>query len=305
MPSNLRRYIASGLLASALVLGGAGFPAAQADDLDRFSTTLLESKHEKERIAAAVSLGRLRDKRGIKPLVSSLTDRSRTVRAIAATALGHIGDASALPALRRAAEDSDKTVAKRAIASIARINTASAATPAPSAQPMRSTRDDTLARYQIAANESPRLSRKKPALYLVVKSAADDTKSKLSSASRKKRASQVKKLVLNELADTSNVTLDVAKANELGLAAYSIDVAILKLDRAERGGWVEIECELRIAISDKRGKMLSFLTGGAKVQVPKATFRAEYEAMHQTEALENAVKSVYQDMLKYLATQAG
>jgi hypothetical protein len=46
--------------------------------------------------------------------------------------------------------------------------------------------------------------------------------------------------------------------------------------------------------------MLSFLTGGAKVQVPRSTFRVQYEPQLKREALENAIKSVHGDLVKYL-----
>ena len=41
-------------------------------------------------------------------------------------------------------------------------------------------------------------------------------------------------------------------------------------------GFVQVEAELRLAISDESGKMLSFLSGGAKVQVPRNKFNASF-----------------------------
>ena len=45
------------------------------------------------------------------------------------------------------------------------------------------------------------------------------------------------------------------------------------------------------------GGRRSFLTGGAKVQVPKRTFRNSFEPQLKREALENAVKSLRQDLV--------
>ena len=90
------------------------------------------------------------------------------------------------------------------------------------------------------------------------------------------------------------------EADSLALAHHSVDLSITKLDRVVRGRYIEIECEIRIAISNERGKMLSFLTGGAKVQVPRVGFRTQYLPQLRQEAIENAVKSVHQDLLSYL-----
>jgi hypothetical protein len=305
--SNPRLPIALGLIVGSLSMAAVELPKARADErgdgVGELTKTLVGSRHEKQRIAAAVSLGRLRDRRALRPLLQGLRDRSRVVRAVSATALGHLGDPEALPGLRVAADDRDKAVRKRALAAIGRI---SAAAP-PQVKPPRigaALSEAKLARYQIAGREPPRLTGRKPSLYVVVKSAADDSGGQSSKSARKRRAAQMKGMVMDELAGTSEVTLDRRTANQLGLAPYGLDVSILKLGRTERGAWIEIECEIRIAISNQRGKMLSLLTGGAKVQLPRATFRVEYERIHQAEALENAVKSVYQDLLIYLRREA-
>ena len=63
---------------------------------------------------------------------------------------------------------------------------------------------------------------------------------------------------------------------------------------------MEIEAELRLAISDDKGKMLSFLSGGAKIQVPKRTFDAKYLPNLRKEALENAMRGMFDKLLKHL-----
>ena len=73
--SQLRGKLASSLLAAtlALLLGGAG---AHADRIGDLALALTTGKTEKTRISAAVSLGRLKDARAVKPLVRALSDDS-------------------------------------------------------------------------------------------------------------------------------------------------------------------------------------------------------------------------------------
>lgn len=293
------RHVVIGLLvALALMLGA---KPASADRVPQLSKTLAKSKHEKERIAAAVSLGRLRDKRGVKPLVHALGDHSRTVRMVAATALGHLGDPAALPALRRASKDKDTAVRKRAVSAIGRINKSAKTATAYPTKKRRGHRasNDRLASYRISGREAPRLTAE-PNLHIVLKSTSDETRGKTSKKLRKRRAARLRKIVKAQLNRSRYVTTSAEIATKHDLEPYSIDVSVTKLTNKRVGKWVEVEAEIRIAISNDRGKMISFLTGGAKVQVPKATFSRRYLAQHQTEALENGVKSVYQDLLTYL-----
>ena len=296
----LRRRLSILLLAAGLGLG-AGAGTARAEKVDDLSNLLVHGKTEKERIAAAVSLGRLRDERALKPLVRALSDESNVVRALAATALGYLDQVAALPALQRASKDRDMTVRRRATEAIAMIRQSASeagSAGAPSA-PVQAARYDKLANYAIAPNEPART----PQVYVLVKSAQDRSSGGAPIKVRQMQASAMRSLMVDQLKRDQQVTLmqaTPAVAAEMGMEPYSLDVTIMKLERMERGAHVEIECEIRIAISDERGKMLSFLTGGAKVQVPRRTFRNAFEPQLKREALENAVKSVHQDLVAYL-----
>jgi hypothetical protein len=295
-PRRLQRKVLVAIaLAAAVALRPAPGRAEKVHDLSR---TLLRGKTDKERIAAAVALGRLRDARSVKPLIQALGDSNNAVRAVAAIALGVLGDAQALPALRKASEDPDKTVRRRATEAMALIKQGGAAGKGGA----EALTNDPLANYKLDGRESPRVD-DKPALYVVVKSAQDKTAGKTDLGTRRLRASHMKTLMVSELQHTQHVTTDKTEAEQLGIEPYAIDVTILKLDRVVNGPYVEIQCELRVAISNKRGKMISFLTGGAKVQVPKRTFNAAYEPQLRLEALENAVKSVHQDLITYLTSR--
>jgi hypothetical protein len=272
--------------ALALVVSLAG-PAA-ADQVSELSTTLSTARGEKERLSAAMQLARLKDARGLRPLVAALGDRSTAVRAVAAGGLGVLGDPAALPALRRLAADPDRVVRRRALEAIAALRGA----PGSGAR---------LGGLAPASLEAPAPTRPTPSLFVVMKSANDKTAGAAGAEVGRQRADQVRGMLLRELGDNQLVTLESTTASELGIEPYELDVAIVKLERGVRGPFVEVACELRVAISDRRGRMISFVTGGAKVQVPRKSFRGEHEPRMRVEALENAVKSVQHDLVSYLA----
>ena len=220
------------------------------------------------------------------------------VRALAATALGFLGDPAALPALHRASRDGDMTVRRRAQDAIAQIrrNDAGSAVAARTLAPMPARGPGNMANYAIA----PREERPGQQVFVVLKSTQDKSMGSTPSKVRQLRATQMRSLMLDQLKRDHTVTLMSAVASDAAIDPYAMDVTIMKLERFERGAFVEVECEIRVAISDRRGKMLSFLTGGAKVQVPRSSFRMQYEAQLKREALENAVKSVHGDVIKYL-----
>jgi hypothetical protein len=133
-----------------------------------------------------------------------------------------------------------------------------------------------------------------------MKSAADKSVGRADASTRRQRAGQIKALLLGELGKHRDVTLERTTAEKLGIEPYAIDVSITKLARGEAGPYVEIDCQLRVAVSNRRGKLISLLTGGAKVQVPKRGWNGRYEGQLRLEAMQNAVKSVHQDLITYL-----
>lgn len=288
---------------AALLLGSS---SARADRVTDLAKRLNKSSSDKARIAAAVSLGRLKDKRALKPLVKALQDENVVVRALAASALGGLGDSRALPALRRATLDKDKTVRKRATEAIGVIRKSTSASAGRKNQRyMVKSRTIRAAHYRVDGRESPRLSPRKPDLFVSIRSAADKSRGRSSKKARKERASRMRGLMLKELSTAKRLTTNTTIAEDLDLPVYAVDLSVTRLERVVKGPWIELQCELRIAISNERGKMISFLTGGAKVQVPKRAFRKQFEPNMRREALENAVKSVHQDLVRYLLKTAG
>lgn len=288
----LSRTFAVLLLATLVATPG----SALADNIDRLASTLRQSKSDKARISAAVALSKSKDTRAVPALAYALRDRSKAVRAIAASGLGMLGDRRALKALRQAARDKDDLVRRKAIAAIRRIENNHK-----SSLPTRSrTRRSRLAKYSIDAKESPLVPPRRPTMHVRLKSAADKTPGKIRQRVRKERAEQMKSMMMKEMVDTKTITTRTAVASALGLRSYSVDLSLLKLDRVIRGSMIEIECEIRLTISNDRGKMISFLTGGAKVQVPTRAYRRRYEPQMRKEALENAVRKMYLDLLRFL-----
>lgn len=293
-------------LIAIIALVSIGSTASYADRVDDLAKRLHKSDSDKARIAAAVSLGRLKDERALKPLVKALNDDNVVVRSVAAAGLGTLGDSRALPALRRASLDKNKTVRKRATEAIGVIRKASSASAGRrNDRYMVKSRTIRAAHYRVDGRESPRLSPRKPDLFVSVRTAADKSKGKSSKKARKEREGRLKRLMQTELKGSKRLTTIASVAEDLALPVYAVDLSITRLKRIVNGPWIEVECELRIAISNERGKMISFLTGGAKVQVPKRAFRKQYEPNMRREALENAVNSVHQDLVRYLLKTTG
>lgn len=274
-----------------------------ADKIGQLGKTLRTSRREKARISAAVSLGRLHDKRGVKPLVFALRkDSSKLVRAVSAAALGHIGDKRALPALKKATNDKAKTVRKRAREAVQRIEVKAdeRSVAAGSMTPKRRTKR--AKKIRMAARERPSLEGT-PKVFVKLETVADKSKRKTTKKHRAWSARKLKGYMSTELRRASDVTTDIERADDLGIRKFNVDVTITEFSRRTRGPWVEIECEVRLSVSNHRGRMLSFLTGGATVQVPKRTFKRKYETQLRKEALENAAKSMHQDLMAYLAKE--
>lgn len=138
-----------------------------------------------------------------------------------------------------------------------------------------------------------------PRLHIVVQSVTDRSNAG-NQARRNERAQVLRDIMNGELGAHPTVTTDHGSAASLGLAPYALDVSIVGMSRRTAGPNVEISCQLRIAISDSRGRMMSFVTGGATVKVPRRTFRRDYLAYHQREAMEGAFRGAQQNVVAFL-----
>ena len=289
-----------GVVAVALAIFAAPARADSVDDL----TKQLSSSNEKTRVSATVSLARLGDKRSLKPLVTALHDPSAEVRAIAAVALGKLKHKAALPSLRSAAtDDTDDTVrrkAREAALAVAKANELDAELPGaePAATPAKQ------ARHTKGFGRSPHAVADAPDLYVMIKSSSDDSPGKADKPTRKQNAEVVKTALLESFKSAPQVTMTASDAQRWGLDPRTIDLSVVKMDVETNGGYVEIAAELRLAISDDKGKMLSFLSGGAKVQIPSAKFKGQFLPNYRREALEGAMHGMFDKLLAHLRQQS-
>jgi len=293
--SNNRGSVLVAIAMAALVLTG----VARADGLGDLAHTLRYARKAKARISAAIALGRSHDRRGVKALVRALRkDRNKLVRAVAAAALGHIRDPRALPALRKAARDDVRSVRRRAREALVRIERAGhrhAATLAP--RPPHAG-DRRTRRVYLAPREPPAYI---PTIYVQLQSVADKSRRRASRRRRRWAARLLRGFLTEQLIQTRQVTLERPRAGDRPIREFAVDVTIIRFDRRVRGPYVEITCDVRLTVSNKRGRMLSMLTGGAAVQVPRRTFKRQYEPELRKQALESAASSVHTDLIAYLA----
>lgn len=277
-------------------------PRAHAEDRVAALTKLLSSGSDKTRLSAVLALAKLADAAAQPPLITALGDASSRVRVVAATALGRLGTAAALPRLRTlTTEDPSEDVRKAASNAALKIGRASHAPDAGRAAEDRATKPDgDVSARRSAPASRPGHAEPHPDLYVLVSSSADDSPGTSDKATRRMHAAIVKRVMVDACKTETSVTAIAHDARRWGLEARHIDLSVTKLDVARSGGYIEIGAELRIAISDDSGKMLSFLSGGAKVQVPADKYNPAYLPSLRREALEDAVRGLFGKLLAHL-----
>jgi hypothetical protein len=292
-------------LALAFVIGAPSFARAE-DEVAQLAKMLSSSSSDKARLAAVTALARIDDKRTLKPLATALHDPNAQIRALAATALGKLGHKAALAGLRNAAnDDPDDTVrarAKDAAIAVAKANhieadvEPAAEAPAVATQPVRKGRAG-FGHNGHAVDEHPDL-------YILVSSSSDDSPGKLDKAERKVHCDVLKKSLTDQLRSNPSVTLAAADAQRWNIDPRHVDLSIIKMEVNPTGNYMEAEAQLRLAISDDKGRMLSFLSGGAKVQVSKRTFNASQLPQLRKEALQQAMQGMFDKLLTQLRSRS-
>jgi|GEM_PF-1130307 len=311
-PSDRRREGRATRLVAALfamVMAAAAVPAAHADEAARvaqLSAVLGSNQSERDRVAACTALARLNDKTALRPLVSALKDASPSVRGIAAAGLGKLGHRAALPALRAAQSDSDEVVQKRAAEAIVRIcdanNLAVAAAPTATVVTAKLSIVPAAASGRGNLGNPARAAVARPELYIVVKSASDDSPGKHDKKARKLHAEALRAAMASELASDALVAASADAAKKFHLDARQIDVSVVSIELRTAGAYMEVEAQLRLAISDDGGRMLSFVSGGAKIQVPRRGYDVSYLPQLRREALENAVRGLFAKLIDQCRT---
>lgn len=273
----------------------------RADNVAELTKTLTSSSNDKVRMSAVAALAHLGDRTALKPLVVALHDPNPQIRAIAATALGRLGHKAALPALTQAADDPDANVrAKSKEAAILVAKTNQLPDPFPAQVAAAPTPQARLKSGRAGFGRQAHAVEDHPDLYVLINSSTDDSPGKADKKTRKMNADLLKQTLADAFRAQPMVTQVAAEAQKWGLDPRHLDLSVTKMDVSQSGTFIEIEAQLRLAISDDNGKMLSFLSGGAKVQVPKRTFDAKYLPNLRKEALENAMRGMFDKLLAHL-----
>ncbi len=309
-----RRAPKIGTLLIALATVLSGVPARAEDRVVQLTKMLSSSSSDKERLAAVAALARLGDRRAIKPLITAIADPNPQVRALAATALGKIGNKTALPALIAGGEDPDPGVREKmraAATAVAKVNNSpdpfpQEKAPLPAAPAAAAPAGGVVREGggRAGFGRQARAVDARPDLYVMINSASDDSPGRNDRLTRQQNAQIVKQTFAASFNASPKVTTVAADAARWGLASRHLDCAVTKMDVAQRGAFVEVEAELRLAISDGQGKMLSFLSGGAKVQVPTRRFDARNLPNLRKEALETAARGMFDKLLAHLRDRA-
>lgn len=275
----------------------------RADDrVGELAKLISSSSNEKSRLAAVVALAKIGDRTTLKPLVTAAADPSAKIRVVAVVALGRLSHKAALPTLRNLAnDDTDDDVrknARTAAIAVARANNL----PDPFAgNPVVADSEPTTPKKARAGfGNQPRVLQARPEVYVVIKTAADDSPGNADKNARKGHADLLRRVLADQCRATPSVTSIASEASRYGLETRNIDLSVTKLDVSRSGGYIEIDAQLRLAISDASGKMLSFLSGGAKVQVRQQTFDAKNLPNLRREALENAMRGMFDKLVNHL-----
>jgi HEAT repeats len=283
---------------------------AHAEERIPVLTRMLARGTEKTRLSAVLALAKLGDPAALKPLITALGDKSFRVREVAATALGQVGCEPALPTLRALAQNDPsaevRTAASNAVMKIAHHPHGPddrAAMPDADAQARRASNTGRGAGSKARAIE-PDPAEPHPDLYVLINSSTDDSPGSADKPTRQVHADIIKRVLADQCKTEASITSTAGDAQRWKLDARHIDLSVTKLDVANAAGKIEVDAQLRLAVSDDSGKMLSLLSGGAKVQVPSQKFNARYLPALRKEALENAMRGMFDKLLAHLHEHA-
>lgn len=268
------------------------------DTVATLAKTLSSDGSEKQRLAAVLALSQLNDRSAMKPLVAALQDKSNRVRAAASAALGKLGHRATIPALREASEDSDELVRKQAslaLIAVAKANNMELPTATPAAN-LANTRTATRPGF----GKNPRALAARPELFIQLATATDDTAGKADAQTRKMHGEALRTAMTQALRSSPLVSFEAADATRLGLASRQLDISVTKLAATTVGAQVEVEAQLRLSISDGKGKILSFVSGGAKLQVAKRLYDPKNLPQLRKDALDSAVQGLRDKLLEHL-----
>ena len=272
---------------------------AHAEDRVVALSRMLGSSSDKTRLAAVLALAKLGEPRVDKPLIRALRDPSPRVRGVAASALGRLECSAALPALRLLAhDDPDPDVRNAASAAAMKLSASH-----PGGQAARSDGDVEARRQPPGGERAPHAAyttEPHAELFVLINSSTDDSPGAADPAARRVHGDLIRRALLDRLRSETSITAVASDARRWSLDARHLDLSVTRLAATRSGDVIEVDAQLRIAISDDNGKMLSFVSGGAKVQVPAARFDARYLPNLRKEALDNAMRGLVDKLIAQL-----
>lgn len=289
-------------LFAALAGIGAGPAPAHAEDRVAALGRMLGNSSEKVRLSAVLALAKLGEPRVTTPLIRALHDPSPRVRSVAAAALGQLDCTAALPTLRELAH-SDEDPDVRNAASAATMKIVSAGRSERGHPADRAGDAGEQARRPVPGGERPAhafTAEPHPGLYVLVKSSNDESPGTSDAATRKQHAEIIKRALVDRLRDDPSITSVAGEARRWSLDVRYLDLSVTRLAATRVGNVIEVATELRIAISDDSGKILSLLSGGAKVQVPAASFDARTLPGLRRDALDGAMRGMFDKLFVQL-----
>ncbi|MBW2734887.1 MAG: HEAT repeat domain-containing protein [Deltaproteobacteria bacterium] len=271
------------VLVSMVALSPRAARAVSTSRLARIFRALSDSD-QRVRIQALVALAKLKDRRAVPRLITVLRkDRSSIARALAAAALGTIGDVRAAPALRAKLADRSRRVRGQARIALARLMI----TPTPSGR--------ALTKYvHIPKRKRP------PGPRVLVTLGSMGAKT----AKGRRHRKLLHRLWRDKVASTTEVGLleagePVPKGQQ---KVYGVSSSITKLKRVRTGRLVKTTCMVSVMV-DQGGSIVMMTTGGATVEVSTRRFSRRDAQQSEQSALENAIASAHQNLMRYLSRQ--
>ena len=137
-------------------------------------------------------------------------------------------------------------------------------------------------------------------MHVLIRSAADESKASYDARARKGHTDVLRQTLAEEIAASSLFARDESDARKRGLETRQLDISIVKLETRTHHGLIEVEAQIRITISDQRGKMMSFLSGGAAMQVKRKGYNLAYLPQLRRDTVANAVRGLSAKLVEHL-----
>lgn len=202
-----------------------------ADSMDKLSHALLRDRSFRVRIQAAIIIGKLKDPRGVQPLIKALSDKEAAVRAVAASSLGKLRDPVALEALAGLMNDPSTLVRSAVGKALGTIEGSPDEDPTivEPPQPMNGPRRFGIEISPVAAN---------------------------------KGGPDMAKHVQTELEAQLGKLSEITLSPEPEMPRYFVDLSITKINSgpAETKGNVKVDCELSVIIATNPGHAMKAMT---------------------------------------------